>query len=68
MKLYHCRDAGFDCKIEIRGENEKEILRLAENHSLEVHGLPPSKQMRRDMRRLIRDEKSTRVDDVEINQ
>lgn len=67
MKLYHCRDAGFDCKMEIRGENEKEILRLAEIHSLEVHGLAPSEQMRRDMKRLIRDEKSSRVDDVEIN-
>lgn len=63
MKVYHCRDAGFDCKIEIHGEDKEEILRLAGIHSLEVHGLEPSEQMRRDMGRLIKDEKPGHVDD-----
>lgn len=67
MKIYHCRDAGFDCKVEIRGEDEEEILRLAGIHALEIHGLEPSEQMRRDMRRLIREEKPNQADDVEIN-
>lgn len=57
MKKYHCRDAGFDCTVEIRGENEDEILRLAKIHALEVHGLEINRQMHRDMKRLIRDKK-----------
>ena len=65
MKIYHCRDAGFDCKMEIRGEDEEEILRLAENHTLEIHGLQPTEQISRDMERLIRDEKSTHASDTE---
>lgn len=56
MKVYYCCDAGFDCKVEIHGENKDEILRLAGLHSLEVHGLKPTRQMRQDMRRLIREE------------
>ena len=67
MKIYHCRDAGFDCKVEIRGEDEDEILRLATIHAFELHGLEPSEQMRRDIQRLIRDEKPTQPDDVEVN-
>ncbi|WP_081212475.1 DUF1059 domain-containing protein [Salegentibacter sediminis] len=57
MKVYYCRDAGFDCKVEIRGENKDEILRLAGLHSHEVHGLKPTGQIKQDMRRLIREEK-----------
>lgn len=67
MKVYHCRDAGFDCKVEIRGEDKEEILRLASLHSLEVHGLEPSEQMRKDMRRLITEENPSQPDDVEVN-
>lgn len=67
MKIYHCRDAGFDCKMELRGEDEKEILRLAGSHASKVHGLEISEQMKRDMERLIRDEKPGTTDDVEIN-
>lgn len=58
MNVYYCRDAGFDCKVEIRGENKDEILRLAGLHSLEVHGLKPTGQIKQDMRRLIREEES----------
>lgn len=67
MKVYHCCDAGFDCKIEIHGEDKEEILRLAEIHALNVHGLEPSDQMRRDMERLVRNENPNEADDVKMN-
>lgn len=68
MKVYHCRDAGFECKLEIHGDDKEEILRLAEIHALKVHGQEPSDQMRKDMERLVRNEKHSPADDVKMNQ
>lgn len=59
MKIYHCRDAGFDCSQIIRGTTEEEVLKLAADHSETRHRMNINRQLLADMRRLIRDEKAT---------
>lgn len=39
MKKFKCSDLGIDCKWEIQHESEQEILRQAEQHGREKHGL-----------------------------
>jgi predicted small metal-binding protein len=46
-KVLRCRDVGMNCPMEIRAENEEEILRLAAEHAEKDHGIaaaniPPS--------------------------
>lgn len=67
MKTYHCRDAGFDCEKVISGNDEEHILELAATHALEVHGMEPTEQMRRDMRRLIINDSSNESEEIKIN-
>lgn len=48
-KVLRCRDLGMNCKKEIRGETEEEVLRLAAEHAEKDHGIhassiPPSIQ------------------------
>ncbi len=38
-KLLKCRDLGFDCDAEVRGESVEDILAVAGPHAQSVHGL-----------------------------
>ena len=38
-KLLKCKDLGFDCEAEVRGESVDEILAVAGPHAQSVHGL-----------------------------
>ena len=38
MKVLRCRDVGFDCDGEIRGQSEEEVLRQAAEHTQTQHG------------------------------
>jgi predicted small metal-binding protein len=39
MKTFSCRDIGVDCDWETRGEDDQAILREAEAHGREKHGI-----------------------------
>ena len=41
MKSLSCRDAGFDCAAEIKGDTEEEIMQKAGEHAKSVHNLKP---------------------------
>lgn len=57
MKTLRCRDAGFDCPAEMRGETEEEVLRQAAEHARVVHGLNEiSREAAEKIRALIREE------------
>jgi predicted small metal-binding protein len=55
-KVLRCKDAGFDCKAEFRGETEEEVLRKAAEHAKEVHNLEVTPEMATQVRALIKDE------------
>ena len=38
-KLLKCRDLGFDCEAEVRGESVDDILKVAGPHAQTVHGV-----------------------------
>ena len=38
-KVLHCRDVGFDCNGVIKAQTEKEVLNMAAEHALKVHGV-----------------------------
>ena len=56
MKMLRCRDAGFDCDIEIRAQTVEEVLRLAAQHVSEVHQVEDMPEMAQQAGQLIRDE------------
>ncbi len=57
MKTLRCRDAGFDCPAEMRGETEEEVMRQAAEHARAVHNLTEiSQEAAEKIRALIRDE------------
>ncbi|MCL5951178.1 MAG: DUF1059 domain-containing protein [Chloroflexi bacterium] len=57
MKTLRCRDAGFDCPAEMRGETEEEVMEKAAEHARSVHGLSEiSREAVEKIRTLIRDE------------
>ncbi len=46
-KVLRCQDLGMSCPMEIRADNEEELLRLAAEHAEKDHGIaatniPPS--------------------------
>jgi predicted small metal-binding protein len=55
-KVLRCKDAGFDCKAEFRGQTEEEVLRKAAEHAKEVHNLEVTPEMATQVRGLIKDE------------
>jgi predicted small metal-binding protein len=55
-KVLRCKDTGFDCKAEIRGETEEEVLRKAAEHGKKVHNLEVTPEMATQVRGLIKDE------------
>jgi predicted small metal-binding protein len=56
MKVLRCRDVGFDCDGEIRGQSEEEVLRLAAEHAQTQHGIQVTPELATQVRRQIRDE------------
>lgn len=56
MKTLHCSDAGFDCKGVITAETETEVLSLAAEHALSVHGLAVTPELAEQIKTLIKDE------------
>lgn len=56
-KTLRCRDAGFDCPAEMRGETEEEVMRQAAEHARAAHNLNEiSQEAAEKIRALIRDE------------
>jgi predicted small metal-binding protein len=39
-KILRCRELGMNCSMEIRAENEEELLKLAGEHAERDHGIP----------------------------
>ena len=39
-KRLRCRDVGFECDEEIKGETDEEVVRLATEHARAVHHVP----------------------------
>ena len=56
MKSLRCRDIGFDCKHEIRAEDENEILQQAAEHAQTVHNVTVTPEMAEQVKKLIREE------------
>ena len=56
MKKLHCRDAGFDCQGVIQADTEQEVMKLAGQHALEVHGVTVTPEMAEKLKTLIKDE------------
>lgn len=56
MKIFHCRDAGFDCDEVIRHESEGYVMEQAARHAQEVHGVTMDTEMAWEYRSLIREE------------
>lgn len=55
-KVLRCKDAGFDCGEEIRGQTEEEVLQKAAEHAKKVHNLDVTPGMAAQVRALIKDE------------
>lgn len=59
MKSIQCKDFGLKCDWSMQGENEDEILKKAEEHAKQAHGLKNFSQADRDRARsLIREAKA----------
>jgi predicted small metal-binding protein len=57
MKTLRCRDAGFDCNEEIRGQNDQEIMTKAAEHAKKAHGLQVTPEMAQKIKSLIHDDR-----------
>jgi len=38
-KVLRCKDVGMDCKFEVHGETEEELLKKAVEHAQTVHNM-----------------------------
>ncbi len=56
MKTLKCSDAGFDCQGVISANTEEEVLNLAGQHALEVHGVMVTPELGEQLRTLIKEE------------
>jgi predicted small metal-binding protein len=56
MKTLHCADAGFDCTGVIQANTEEEVLNLAAEHALKVHGVTVTPDLKEKLKTLIKDE------------
>lgn len=39
MLKLKCKDAGFDCKFEVKGKTVEEIMQKASEHAMKEHGM-----------------------------
>jgi predicted small metal-binding protein len=58
MKTLKCSDAGFTCDGVISANTEDEVMNLAAQHALEVHGVMVTPELAEQLRPLIKDEAS----------
>ncbi|MEO6550388.1 MAG: DUF1059 domain-containing protein [Ferruginibacter sp.] len=56
MKTLHCSDAGFDCEGVIKGNTEEEVLTMAAQHALDVHGVAVTPELAEQLKTLIKEE------------
>ena len=56
MKKLNCCDAGFDCPAVVRADSEEEVLAIAAQHALDVHGVTVTAEMAGQIKTLITDE------------
>ena len=56
MKTLKCSDAGFNCQGVISANTEDEVMNLAAQHALEVHGVMVTPEMAEQLKPLIKDE------------
>ncbi|WP_428665459.1 DUF1059 domain-containing protein [Runella sp.] len=56
MKTLHCSDAGFDCEGVIKATTEEEVLTLAADHALNVHGVSVTPELAEQLKSLIKEE------------
>jgi predicted small metal-binding protein len=56
MKVLRCKDVGFDCPQEIRGQNEEEVLQQAAQHAQDVHHMQVTPEVAEKVKSLIREE------------
>ncbi len=56
MKTLNCRDAGFDCNAQIKGETDEEILTQAADHASTVHGVTVTPEVAESLKGLIHEE------------
>jgi len=59
MKTLHCSDAGFDCKGVINANTDEEVLTLAAEHALSVHGVSVTPELAEQLKTLIKEEEIT---------
>jgi len=55
-KVLRCKDAGFDCPEEMRGQDEEEVLKKAAEHAKKAHNLDVTPEMAAQVRALIKEE------------
>jgi predicted small metal-binding protein len=55
-KVLRCKDTGFDCAVEIRGQTEEEVLQKAGEHAKKAHNVDVTPAMVAQVRPLIKDE------------
>ena len=56
MLKLKCKDAGFDCKFEVKGKTEDGIMNKAAEHAMKDHGMKPedmTPEMKEKIRSLI---------------
>lgn len=56
MKIFACRDAGFDCNAVVKAATDGEVLTIAAQHAADVHGVTVTPEMAGQIRPLIREE------------
>lgn len=56
MRVLNCRDAGFDCDIQLTGETDDEIMSQAAEHLRTAHNIEATPEMAAQARTLIHDE------------
>lgn len=55
-KVLRCKDTGFDCGEEIRGQTEEKVLQKAAEHAKKAHNVDVTPAMAAQVRSLIKDE------------
>jgi predicted small metal-binding protein len=59
MRVLRCRDVGFDCEGEVRGQSDDEVLSQAAEHALATHNVTVTPEMAESIRAKIKEEPAT---------
>lgn len=60
MKVLRCRDMGFECNEEMRGQSEEAVLQQAAKHAQRKHGVKLTPYFAAQVRPHILDEETLR--------